>query len=77
MDRILFEHDRMRGDLEMQTRSIDAVTANVDYDESLLIADTENHRVVSWRPNARQDEIIAGSNGSGSRLDQLNEPLAV
>ena len=50
---------------------------DIDDDGSLFIADTHNHRIVRWRPNARQGEIIAGGEGPNNLPRQLNEPLAV
>ena len=46
-------------------------------DGSLVIADTENHRIVRWKPGATEGELIAGGKGRGDRTDQLNEPVAV
>ena len=50
---------------------------DIDADGTLFIADTENHRLVRWRPHATQGEIVAGGKGQGDRSDQLNEPDAV
>ena len=50
---------------------------DIDDDGSVFIADAENHRIVRWRPNAKQGEIIAGGRGPGSQPDQVNRPLAV
>ena len=36
-----------------------------------------NHRIVRWRPNAWQGEIVVGGKGPGNRIDQLSEPVAV
>ena len=50
---------------------------DVDDDGSLFIADTDNHRIVQWQPNASQGDIIAGGEGPGDRIDQSSEPTAV
>ena len=50
---------------------------DIDDDGSFFIADTDNHRIVRWRTNAKQGEIVAGGKGSGDRTDQLNRPVAV
>lgn len=36
-------------------------------------ADTDNHRILRWKPNATQVGIIAGREGKGDRPDQLNQ----
>ena len=41
---------------------------NVDNDETLFIVDTGNHRIMRWKPNATQGEIIAGDKEEGNRL---------
>ena len=50
---------------------------DIDDAGSLFVADTNNDRIVRWRPNARQGEIIAGGKGRGDRGDQLDSPSAV
>ena len=48
-----------------------------DIDQSVYIADYANDRVVEWRPNVHQGRIMAGGNGKGNRIDQLNNPADV
>ena len=45
----------------------------VDADGSLFIADTDNHRIVRCRPNARQGEIVAGGERPGDRALIISE----
>ena len=49
---------------------------DIDDDGSLFIVDTGNHRIVRWKPNATQGEIIAGGNGRGDRSDHLGRCIA-
>ncbi|CAF1222349.1 unnamed protein product [Adineta steineri] len=46
-------------------------------DDSIYIADTENHRVVRWEFSADKGEIVAGGNEKGSGMHQLNYPVDV
>ncbi|CAF1152822.1 unnamed protein product [Adineta steineri] len=46
-------------------------------DDSIYIADTDNHRVVRWEFSADKGEIVAGGTGPGHELYQLNFPLDV
>ncbi|CAF2724256.1 unnamed protein product [Rotaria sp. Silwood2] len=49
----------------------------VDNDQTIYIADKDNHRIVEWKPGAISGKVVAGGNGPGGRADQLNEPLDV
>ena len=52
----------------------------VDYEEQCIyIADTNNHRIVKCKLDGGSDdgEIVAGGNGQGKRIDQLNYPRDV
>ena len=57
--------------LAAENRGTDRV---VDHREFVLVADPFNHRVVRWREAAREGEVVAGGNGAGNRLDQLQKP---
>ncbi|CAF4434825.1 unnamed protein product, partial [Adineta steineri] len=49
----------------------------IDEKKSIFIADGHNHRIVEWKCNAKEGQIIAGGNGQGNRLNQLNGPTDV
>ncbi|CAF3805469.1 unnamed protein product, partial [Adineta steineri] len=49
----------------------------IDKKENIFIADRLNHRIVEWKYNANEGQIIAGGNGQGDRMDQLNYPSVV
>ena len=42
--------------------------------QSIVIADFENHRIVEWKISASHGKVIAGGQGPGNRLDELNCP---
>ncbi|CAF1389733.1 unnamed protein product [Adineta steineri] len=46
-------------------------------DQSIYIADTSNHRIVRWEFGADNGEIVAGGNGKGYGIHQLNDPSDV
>ena len=48
-----------------------------DDNQSIVIADTDNHRIVEWKIGASHGKVIAGGRGQGNRLDQLNDPTDV
>ena len=43
-----------------------------DDNQSIVIADFGNDRIVEWKIGASDGEVIAGGGGRGNRLDQLN-----
>ncbi|CAF1130811.1 unnamed protein product [Adineta steineri] len=49
----------------------------IDEKKSIFIADGHNHRIVEWKYNAKQGQIIAGGNGEGNRMNQLKYPTDV
>jgi sugar lactone lactonase YvrE len=49
----------------------------VDDDQTIYIADWKNHRVMEWKPGAKQGCIVAGGNGQGEQMNQLNWPTDV
>ena len=48
-----------------------------DDNQSIVIADWGNHRIVEWKMGASHGKVIAGGQGRGNRLDQLNHPTDV
>ena len=48
-----------------------------DDNQSIVIADCGNHRIVEWKIGAINGKVIAGGRGEGNRLDQLNYPTDV
>ncbi|CAF0764137.1 unnamed protein product [Adineta steineri] len=49
----------------------------IDEKKNIFIADDANHRIVEWKYNAKEGQIVAGGNGQGNRMDQLNFPQVV
>jgi sugar lactone lactonase YvrE len=45
-----------------------------DDNQCIYIADWENHRIVEWKYGATKGQVVAGGNGEGNRMDQLNRP---
>ena len=48
-----------------------------DDNQSIVIADWWNHRIVEWKMGATNGKVIAGDQGHGNRLDQLDRPTDV
>ncbi|CAF4633946.1 unnamed protein product, partial [Rotaria sp. Silwood2] len=49
----------------------------VDDDQTIVIADYWNHRIIQWKMGDTKGQVVAGDNGVERRLDQLNEPTDV
>ncbi|CAF3897648.1 unnamed protein product [Rotaria magnacalcarata] len=49
----------------------------VDDDQTVVIADYYNHRIMQWKKGDKNGQIIAGGKGQGNRLDQFNGPIDV
>ncbi|CAF4485571.1 unnamed protein product [Rotaria sp. Silwood2] len=48
-----------------------------DDDQSIYVADWGNHRIVKWKYNAKNGEVVAGGQGEGDDLTQLSRPAGV
>ncbi|CAF4699956.1 unnamed protein product [Rotaria magnacalcarata] len=50
----------------------------VDDDQTVVIADEGNHRIMQWKKgDTMNGQVVAGGNGQGNRLNQLNWPTDV
>ena len=50
----------------------------VDDNQTVIIADTLNHRIIQWKNvDTTNGQVVAGGNGEGSGLHQLNRPADV
>ena len=46
----------------------------VDDDQTMIIADWGNHRIVQWKMGENNGQVIAGGHGQGNQRNQLNCP---
>ncbi|CAF0774706.1 unnamed protein product [Adineta steineri] len=49
----------------------------LDENKNIFIADYDNHRIVEWKCDAKEGQIIAGGNKEGNRMNQLSYPIDV
>ncbi|CAF1488821.1 unnamed protein product, partial [Rotaria sordida] len=49
----------------------------VDDDQTIVIADFNNNRIIQWKKRDTNGQVVAGGNSEGNRLDQLNLPTDV
>ncbi|CAF3297499.1 unnamed protein product [Rotaria socialis] len=64
-----------RGNAFNQLRYPDNIL--IDRENSIYIADVDNHRIVKWVAGAKEGVVIAGGNGVGKCLHQLQQPMGV
>ncbi|CAF4657760.1 unnamed protein product, partial [Rotaria socialis] len=48
-----------------------------DDNQSIFIVDWGNHRIVEWKCDTKNSQVVAGGNGNGNRMDQLSFPTNV
>jgi sugar lactone lactonase YvrE len=49
----------------------------VDDDQTIYVADSENHRIMEWKCDRTRGQVVAGGNGEGNKTNQLNHPTDV
>ncbi len=57
--------------------NIDCRDLIMDNDGYLYVSEPEKHEVRRWKIGEKNGTIVAGGNGQGNRLDQLNHPLYI
>jgi len=48
-----------------------------DQQQTIYVADQRNHRIIKWKFGEKYGEVVAGGNGGGNRIDQLDTPFNV
>lgn len=66
----------VHGDGENNTQLSDphVVIVDDDKDQAIIIADSGNNRIIQYKRGDIHGQVIAGGNGNGNRLDQLDWP---
>ncbi|CAF1529119.1 unnamed protein product [Adineta ricciae] len=49
----------------------------IDQNNDLFVADTQNNRIMKWKPNATEGTIVAGGNETGKGIAKLNRPTDI
>ncbi|CAF3782729.1 unnamed protein product [Adineta steineri] len=49
----------------------------IDKNGFIYVSDPKNHEVRRWKQGDKQGELVAGGNGQGNGLDQLNHPTFI
>ncbi len=48
-----------------------------DDEQCIYVADYSNHRITAWKYGAKTGQVVAGGNGQGNRMNQLDSPTDV
>ena len=64
-----------RGDLLNQFNCLHGIC--IDDDQTIYIADCQNHRIIEWKSNVANGRIVAGDNRPGNQTNQLHRPADV
>ncbi|CAF1402431.1 unnamed protein product [Adineta ricciae] len=75
--RVLQWCPRSSTDLQIIKDNIRCRGLAMDDEGSLYISDTERHEVRRYNNNDREGTVVAGGNGQGNHLNQLNHPTYV
>jgi sugar lactone lactonase YvrE len=75
-DGITIAGGNQQGDQLNQLSSSGGIYVDDD-NQCIYIADYSNHRIVKWKRDAKNGEVVAGGNGKGNRMDQLKWPTNV
>ncbi|CAF4198993.1 unnamed protein product, partial [Adineta steineri] len=49
----------------------------INKEKNIFIANLNNHRIVEWKYNAKEGQIIANGNKQGNRMVQIDRPTDV
>ncbi|CAF1462915.1 unnamed protein product, partial [Rotaria sordida] len=49
----------------------------IDDDQTMIISDSSNHRIMQWKMGDTIGQVVAGGNGKGKQLGQFDTPTDV
>jgi sugar lactone lactonase YvrE len=62
---------------EIIISNVDCYGLTMDNDGYLYVSDHSKHEVRRWKIGETNETVVAGGNGEGNRLDQLNDPTDI
>ncbi|CAF4184403.1 unnamed protein product, partial [Adineta steineri] len=72
--RVIRYFDQNQTNQQILISNIDCWGLAIDKNGFIYVSDRENHEVRRWKQGDKQGELVAGGNGKGNHLNQLNEP---
>ncbi|CAF3988976.1 unnamed protein product, partial [Adineta steineri] len=75
--RVIRCFDQNQTDQQILIPYIDCYGLAIDKNGFIYVSDYENHEVRRWKQGDKKGEVVAGGNGQGSHLNQLNGPTFI
>ncbi|CAF4047136.1 unnamed protein product, partial [Adineta steineri] len=72
--RVIQYSDQNQTDQQILVSNIDCFGITIDQNGFIYVSDFENHEVRRWKQGDVVGELVAGGNGKGDHLNQLNGP---
>ncbi|CAF3945493.1 unnamed protein product [Adineta steineri] len=72
--RVIQYSDQNQTDQQILVSNIDCFGITIDQNGFIYVSDFENHEVRRWKQGDVVGELVAGGNGKGDHLNQLNAP---
>lgn len=64
-------------DKQILIENVDCYGLMMNENEDLFVSDSIKNVVIKWKKGEKNGTIVAGGNGKGEKLDQLNEPTFI
>ncbi|CAF0882836.1 unnamed protein product [Adineta steineri] len=75
--RVIRYFDQNQTNQQVLISNIDCRGLTIDKNGSIYVSDYENHEVRRWKKGDKKSELVAGGNGKGNQLNQLNQPISI
>ncbi|CAF3794697.1 unnamed protein product [Adineta steineri] len=76
-ERIIRYFDKNQTNQQVFISNIDCWGLTIDKNGFIYVSDWGNHEVRRWKQGDKQGELVAGGNGQGNQLNQLNNPTYI
>ncbi|CAF0818247.1 unnamed protein product [Adineta steineri] len=75
--RVIRYFDQNQTNQQILISNIRCWGVTIDKNGFIYVADCQNNEVRRWREGDKKGELVAGGNGQGDRLNQLNDPTFI
>ncbi|CAF4394555.1 unnamed protein product, partial [Adineta steineri] len=75
--RVIRYFDQNQTNQQIIISNISCWGLTIDKNGFIYVSDTQNHEVRRWKQGDEKGKLVAGGNGQGNQLNQLNEPTYI
>ncbi|CAF4153581.1 unnamed protein product [Adineta steineri] len=75
--RVIRYFDQNQTNQQIIISNISCWGLTIDKNGFIYVSDTQNHEVRRWKQGDEKGKLVAGGNGRGDQLNQLNEPTYI